>query len=112
MGCERIRQPLSLCLQAEDQGLLQGDLNMAKVSASMLVSAYHAFEKREELASRLDIVVDVIDLYLKLNHPAAYDEVQRFRASEADAERDPNAEMLADNMAEMYERLMEMDDIL
>ena len=85
---------------------------MSKVAARMLVSAYRSSERQEELRARLDVVTDIIDLYLKLNYPAAYDEVQRARANASVEERDANSELIAENMGELYEQLMQMDDVL
>ena len=105
----RIGNVLALCLQADAQGLLQGDLNLAQIAAMAIVRKYRLVERHEERRSTMDYVDDIVGVYLKLNHPQAYEEVERARMQEALERKDPDAELIAEDMAELYEKLTAME---
>lgn len=110
-GRRRIEKPLSLCLQASEQGLLVGDLNMAQIAAVSLVKAYKDAVRREEDRAKLDYVDEIVRFWLKMEHPSAYEEMERIRAVK-ETEQKPDQQLVADDMNGMMEQMLRMAGML
>lgn len=95
---------LSLCLQADSQNLLFGDLNMAQLVAKQVVASYRGMMERVESEIRSDMISDIIDLYLKLNFPDVWDEVEHARMHQEDMEHG-NTVIYAEDMAELMDKM-------
>lgn len=64
---------LSACLQAERRGLLSGDLNLVQSVASDAAHLHSIRVRSMVRESDFKVVGDIIDMYVKLNFPDAYD---------------------------------------
>lgn len=106
----RVEGPLVCCLQADERGLLVGDLNAVQSVAVDVVRVYKMSVERDERDRKIETVRDIIDLYMKLNFPEQFDVIERSRAANIEEEK-PNQELVADTMDEMYEQLMQMADM-
>ena len=109
-GRERVEYPLVCCLQADERGLLSGDLNIVRSTAVDVVRVYRSSVERSERDRRMSVIHDVIDLYMKLNFPEQFEAIERSRAANIEEEK-PDQSLVADTMDEMYERLMQMADM-
>lgn len=104
-GRRKVWRPLSLCLQADEQGLLKGDLNMVQVAAISLVRSNNIYERRGELKAKHSYIDDLIDLYLKLNHPKVFEELEHERMLN---EEKPDQELVAQDMNEMLDKMLQL----
>ena len=82
---------------------------MAQIAATSLTRVYHQVEKVEQRNVNIEFAHDIIDLYLKLNHPQAYEEVSRYRESIEMDERDPDADLIAEDMSGLLAKVMAME---
>ena len=89
---------------------MKGDLNMVQSIALDVVYSYNIAIERERFDVKRTNIRDIIDLYLKLNFPEAFEEVERARTLESEDESHGNVEMYADSIEELF-NMMQMADM-
>lgn len=109
-GRERIWNVLALCLQAGEQGLLSGDCNIVQIAALAIVKRYGFAMDGEELRRKLDVVDDLFMMWLSVEHYEVYEDMERTREQAKLDERDPDAEILAEDMSELLSMVMAMEE--
>lgn len=103
------------CRQADERGLLQGDVNHARgIAKDICLRMSQVREKRMDsvLVNRID---SIIDLWMSLSYPNAYEQHKAAKLAEAANEGSNTHNLLAPDMASMLDRLrrvasMETDD--
>ena len=92
------------CLQAEEQGLLMGNLNLPQVAARSVKKAHDAFVDGKEHEREMEERSELVELYIKLNFPELHEAVERNRIAQPDDEVKLD-ELSADDMDEMLQKM-------
>lgn len=101
---DSVGRAVGMCLQADDKGLLQGDTCLTRTVAMAIVRQHESWVNAKKNEQRVKHADDLLELYIKLNFPKVYEDLERKRLAEK--ESIPTFDgMEADSMDDMLDKL-------